>query len=238
MTTLINKMARMLTIFSLACNVLTVSANVLTKVTDSIAYRDYYEPSSIWDNVTICLSNVTDLKMIIDKSYYGNRVSVTTIWVDSGANDADSIDPELAMKLVKCVKDNTGSSNVHAFGHNPYAAVASYEDHVYDEFYGYFGHGYPQHYEKDYESDGNPDDTGDIDGSLVAKGNGKWLDKIVPNQGLHWAGLRILEYTMIETLIKTTHYYHRCISWNRIRCTIKNWSYNLVWKEYFQCILK
>ncbi|CAI4058346.1 hypothetical protein SUVZ_03G0460 [Saccharomyces uvarum] len=120
-------------------------------------YRDCYTPSTVWDNITVCLSNVTDAKMVIDKSEpYGP--SPINIWLDTGSADCDDINEGTAAALVKCVEDNTANRNVHVMCHNSYATIGSYDSNsTYDEFYDYFGHGYPINYPKDYESDENAD---------------------------------------------------------------------------------
>lgn len=84
--------------------------------------------------MTACQANITDRKMIIDKSYYSEYASVT-IWVDAGTSGAGSIDSGLAEQLVRCVKDNAGNWNFHTFSHNTYAEAVAYEnDQIYDEY--------------------------------------------------------------------------------------------------------
>ncbi|EPY51884.1 hypothetical protein SPOG_00306 [Schizosaccharomyces cryophilus OY26] len=124
-----------------------------------IHLRRGIDDSPVWQTIYDCLSRHFDGKAIVDRILI-NRDKEYTVWADVGNNVEHTFDESIADAITKCVSLQHPNITVNLRSHNQFAVRGSrYTEHVVDDFYDFFGHGYPADYTPGNSSDEDDDEV-------------------------------------------------------------------------------
>ncbi|EPY53509.1 hypothetical protein SPOG_04491 [Schizosaccharomyces cryophilus OY26] len=122
-----------------------------------IYLRRGFDNSTLWRTVERCISLNFDGKVIVDRASKTHHDRLI-VWGDCGNNVDYDFDQSTSDAILQCIYSSFPNATIDIRSHNGFAVGGSrYTDHDVEDFYNYFGRGYPIDYDPDYSSEGCED---------------------------------------------------------------------------------